>query len=490
MSLLGQAAVGIDLSDGTLKAVRLVRSGRRVSWTASWRVGCAGENDPALAALDALPRLLAEHPVPASTTLVIAAPSRGIFSRTYLIPAMEGPRLDELVRYEVLAETGRPEDDLVMRHHVRRGALESQALTWALPRAQVDAFRAALEARRIACDALEAPGFALASFVDHELPAHQDRVLLAVGEIASELVLARPAGLWMRHLPLGLQHGEAAELAGRFRAELAAAVAAFLPPDQPFRPEELVLTEEGACDAGFTTALRKATGLHVTRIGALQHIRAARRVSHAGHSPEQALAMGKAFGLALCGLGLGRISAPVATGSPERAALRRVPAVAASVFVASAALVGVGEAARWNTARLQTTLPISLTGSMQDMLHRRDETLAERRQAGAAAEALLALARRRPQVMEPRRALARLSDVFASLGVDRAHLDQLWLATSEPGRAGLMTLTLHVEPALDSVIEERLRAAFGGDWVDARVRGPETVPVSGLSRWLVELALP
>ncbi|HTE05030.1 MAG TPA: hypothetical protein VK824_02460, partial [Planctomycetota bacterium] len=63
MSLFGQSAVGIDLSDGTLKAVRLERSGRRVTWTASWRLGCAGEADPHAAALDALARLLAAQPV-------------------------------------------------------------------------------------------------------------------------------------------------------------------------------------------------------------------------------------------------------------------------------------------------------------------------------------------------------------------------------------------------------------------------------------------
>jgi len=487
MSLFGRSAVGIDLSDGTLKAVRLVRSGRRVTWTASWRVGCAGESDPLRAAL---PALLAEHPVSGGTTLVISAPSRGIFSRTYLIPMLEGPRLDELVRYEVLAETGRPGDDLVIRHHVRRSALESQALTWAVPRATVEAFRAELDRRHVACDALEMPGFALASFVEHERPQNQDRVLLAVGEVASELVLARPSGIWMRHLPLGLQHGEPAELAARFQAEIAAAVAAFLPPDQPFEPQELVLTEEGACDAAFTKALRSATGLRVARLDALQRIHAARRVSHAGHSPEQALAMGKAFGLALCGLQLGRISAPIETGSPAREALRRVPAVTASVLIASATLVGIGEVARWNTTRLRTTLPISLAGSLADMQRRRDETAAERAQAGATAEALLALAQRRTEAQEPRRALARLGDMLSGIEAEKLHLDQLWLSAAEPGRAGLMTLTLHAEPSQDAVLGERLRAAFGGGWADARVRGPEPAPVAGLSRWIVELALP
>ncbi len=489
MSLFGQSAVGIDLSDGTLKAVRLVRSGRRVTWTASWRVGCAGERDPQQAALDALPALLARHPVSGGTMLVISAPSRGIFSRTYLIPALDGTRLDELVRYEVLAETGRPEDDLVIRHHVRRGPLESQALTWALPRATVDAFRAELVSRHVACDALETPGFALASFVEHERPQNQDRVLLAVGEVASELVLARPGGVWMRHLPLGLQHGEPAELAARFKAEIAAAVATLLPPEQPFAPVELVLTEEGACDAAFTTALRSATGLRVARLDALQRIRAARRVSHEGHSPEQALAMGKAFGLALCGLKLGRISAPIEVASPEREALRRVPTIAASVLVASATLVGIGELARWNTTRLQTALPISLAGSLADVQRRRDETAAERAEAAASAEALLSLAQRRTEALQPRRALARLADVISGLDVANLHLEQLWLSAAEPGHPGVMTLTLHADPSQDEALGERLNAAFGGDWADVRVRGPEPAPGSALSRWVVELAV-
>jgi len=489
MSLFGQSAVGIDLSDGTLKAVRLERSGRRVTWTASWRLGCAGEADPHAAALDALARLLAAQPVRAGTQLVLSLPSRGIFSRTYLVPAMEAQRLDELVRYEVLAENRHPEDELLYRYHVRRGPVENQVLAWALPQARVDAFRAELAARRVSCDALEPPGFALASFVDHELPQHQDRVLLAVGEVASELVLSRPSGVWMRHLPLGLQHGEVADLAERLAAEIAAAVKSFLPADQPFRPVELVLTEEGACDAAFTTALRRATGLAVSRFTALKRIRAT-GVRHDGHSPEQALAMGKALGLALCGLGLGRISAPVLTGSPERAARRRLPAVAGAVLVASATLIGIGAVARWNTTRLNTSLPISLQGRMQDVLLHRESAVRERTAAAATAQALLGLAQRRPEVLAPRRALARLADVFGGIGGEHLHLDQLWLAAPEAGRPGLMTLTLHADPALDAVLGGRLQAAFAGEWADVRLRGPEPASVAGLSRWVVELGLP
>ena len=71
MSLLGRSAVGIDLSDGTLKAVRLERSGRHVTWTRSWRIGCAGERDPHAAALDALVELLRQHPVSADRKSVV-----------------------------------------------------------------------------------------------------------------------------------------------------------------------------------------------------------------------------------------------------------------------------------------------------------------------------------------------------------------------------------------------------------------------------------
>jgi hypothetical protein len=57
-------------------------------------------------------------------------------------------------------------------------------------------------------DDLEAPGLALAAYVDLERRSRGDRVMLGVGRTASQLVIQSAGGLWTRHLPLGLRDAE------------------------------------------------------------------------------------------------------------------------------------------------------------------------------------------------------------------------------------------------------------------------------------------
>jgi Tfp pilus assembly PilM family ATPase len=100
MSAFGGAALGIDVSDGTLKAVRLSRRGGRLILQHTWRLEIAERPDAELEALRALVQQARPGP---GTRIVISAPTRGLFSRTYTLPAMSGERVAELVRYEVLA---------------------------------------------------------------------------------------------------------------------------------------------------------------------------------------------------------------------------------------------------------------------------------------------------------------------------------------------------------------------------------------------------
>ena len=54
MSVLATTSLGVDVSDGTLKAVLLARRGRRVSLLRAWRVGYGHEPDPVQGGLGAL----------------------------------------------------------------------------------------------------------------------------------------------------------------------------------------------------------------------------------------------------------------------------------------------------------------------------------------------------------------------------------------------------------------------------------------------------
>jgi Tfp pilus assembly PilM family ATPase len=490
MSFFRRSAVGIALGDGTLKAVMLSGGKGSLRLDRSWRVPYDTAADPEKAALDAVAALLRDAHLGASTQVVLSAPVRGLISRTYLVPAMETTRIAEMVRYEVLSETALPAEDLVICHHLRHGATEQQVVAYALRRRDVDAFRGELVARGIEVDEVETPGLALASFVEHQMPHAVERLVLGVGRLATELVVLTPEGLWMRRLPIGLAHEAAPELARRLQQETRSALAHFLPKDRVFKPQDLVLSEEGAMDGALTGALRKEFGCPVSRAQTLRGITTAWRARHEGGPPEQVLTMGTAIGLALCGLGAGRWRCPVFEGNPHRQALRLVPAAAASVLLSAGALGLISVLADQRADELEATLPASLHGELAERAGKREAILAERAGLVAGGDALLALASRRDAVFQPRRALAALSALGNERGADVLHVDNVWVAGPEPGRPGGMTITLDAARRFDADLGDRLQRAMKAEFTDVRVSGPQPAPAEGLSRWTVEVPLP
>jgi Tfp pilus assembly PilM family ATPase len=488
MSVFGHSAIGIDVSDGTLKAVELQRRGRRLTLRRTWRMPLAG--DTAEERADAVAAFLRRARPAGGTRLVLPAPAEESATRTFVVPVMDAARVAELVRYELLSELGLPEEDLLIRHLARPGEGDLPVLAYALRRRRVDQAAAALRERGVDVDAWELPGFALASFVDLELPGVRDRIVLGVGRTASDLVLMAEGGLWARHLGVGLQSATAEELAARLRAEVDAAVAALLPGDQPFRPQHVVLTEEGALDAAFAGALKKALELPLARVDTLRRMHASMLLQHDEQTPEQALSSARAFGLALAGLEVGAFRCPAVTGGARREALRLVPVVTACVLVSAATLVLLGEQARARARELQETLSIASLGDLLDRTRHRDELRQGTATAQAQADRLLALAQRRANVLLPRRALAAVSAVAGEREGQTLHLERLWLDAGEPGQAGALALTLHAAPEFDATLGERLQRALAADFADIEVHGPEPAPVEGLSQWTVKVVLP
>jgi hypothetical protein len=488
MSVLGHSAIGIDVSDGTLKAVQLQCSARRLTLRRTWREPLPDLS--AAARAEAVAAFLRHAKPQAATRLVLSAPAEESVTRTFVVPEMDAARVAELVRYELLAELALPDDDLVIRHLARTGPGELPMPAYALRRRRVDAQAAALRERGVDVDRWELPGFALASFVDLELPGARDRIVLGVGRAASDLVLMADGGLWARRLALGLQDLPAEELAARLRAEVDAAVAALLPVDRPFRPQHVVLTEEGALDAAFAGALKRALDLPLARVDALRRMHASVLLQHAGQTPEQALSSARAFGLALAGLEVGAYRCPAVEGSPRREVLRLLPAVAAAVLICAATLLLLGEQARARADELQQTLSTARLGDLLDRTRHREELRHESAAAQASADRLLALAQRRPNVLLPRRALAAVAAVAGERDGQTLHLERLWLDAGEPGQAGALSLTLHAAPAFDATLGERLQRALRAEFADVEVHGPESAPVEGQSQWTVKVMLP
>ncbi|GJM22272.1 MAG: hypothetical protein DHS20C15_21870 [Planctomycetota bacterium] len=490
MSWFSERALGLDVSDGTLKAVLLARRGRRVRLLQAWQQPFHGDPDTDRGAREALIEFLRRVRPGNDVRIALSAPDRGHFSRTYVVPAMDAEQVDELVRYEILRELQLPESELLVRHHRRRGVVEEQVHAVALPRRPIEQMLQELAEQKRPWDMLVAPTFALASFVEHEQPSGRDRVLLGVGQLASHVALVRESGLWTRHLPLGLQHEEDIErLAERLASEIRAAVQNCLPPDARFHPEELILSEDGALSAPLTNALCAELKLPVRRLDQLARIDAGARWGEPSRA--QLLSMGKAFGLALAGLELDRFRAPILLDDSRRQAARRGPLTRALLVAAAVVVLGAGE---WIGARLDD-MTSRLAPDQLEELHHLDAS-ARQAQAQLAElkeehDTLRGLALRRRATFSVRRALAVASEQLLTLRErGELHIQSLWLTPERPGRSGLLTLTLDAAPELDHSLAAVLRESYASLAAHLELRGPTLAPEGSSSRWVLELQLP
>ncbi len=485
----GETAFGIDVGDGTLKVVKLTRRGGRVKLTRTWRLPYyLSPGNIADAAIEALEEIRPH--IDSAARIVVAAPNQSASVHTYTVPTLESERSEDLARYEVLRDVDVPVEDLLIRHRIRKGTVEQQVHTFALQRTHVARWTSALHARGIPCDDVQVVGAALASFIEAERPWGKDRVLLAVGAIATELVLLTEGGIWTRHLPFGVADEEDLEhLALRLSGEIGAAVTKLLPNDRPFEPKDIVLTEEGALQSGLITALEAATGRDVTRISELTRV-ATGKMDWDRRSPAETLAMGKAFGLAMAGFGTGRFWAPMLDGNPQREAARRVPLATAAVFISALGIFAVTEQSRRHVAEINNTLPVQLSGNYQDLSNSWRQIIAERDTARTEANALLDIGKRRTETFAVRRALDIMSPMLSMRGGSQLHVEKVWLSTSRPGLPGTLTLTIHADPRFDEELGDKLQRAYRPAFQTVRVRGPDAAPLEGLSRFLVEITLP
>lgn len=491
MNLLADTALGLDAIDGTLKAVLLARRGRKVELLRTWRLPYAQEPDISAGRRVALRRFVDQARPGAWPRIVVSADDRGHFSQTYLIPSMVAERIDEMVSYEVLNALAIPDDELIRRHHVRKGVVECQVHAVALDKQRVHACAGELRDVKMPFDELQPPGYALASFVEHEMPLGRDRILLGVGELSTQLVLLREDGLWTRHLPLGLAH-EASEsdLAARLQGEVEAAVSFLLPPDRLFRPADVVLTEEGALSPALTGALRKAFGVPVSRFDGLPRITVGPKANLGDQTTAQALSMGRAYGLALMGLGLGRFHCPPLLSDPRRRSARRLPLAAASLVLSALGLTVVGQLASARIDALNEALPPTLAAEITGNIDQRGRLAAQEAQLSASILTVDSLVARRGAALAMRPVLARLASLAEDRGEDVLHVESVWLAPPDSRRVGRLEISLEASTRFDEFLPERMKAVMSGldsPWV---LNGPVRDPSVQLSRWDMEVELP
>jgi len=200
--------------------------------------------------------------------------------------------------------------------------------------------------------------------------------------------------------------------------------------------------------------------------------------------------MGRAFGLALTGLEIGRFSAPVQAGNAHRETLRLLPAVSLAVLLGAIGLVALGETAVHKQQQLAAALPASVGRMLVDTADDRDRLLLERGGKLKVFDALLAVGRSRPALFAPRKALTRLSGLAADPVLAGLRVEHLSLSPPTRDGEGVLTIVLHADPALDSILAARIEEALRPSFDDVSVRGPEAAPTAGMSRFVAEVALP
>ncbi len=361
-------ALGIELSDGALKAVKLERRGTRlvVTW-ADYRPYARAEDGAVRPRAGLHPRadatlraFLADAKPGPLDRVYVGFPSVATFNRLVSVPDVGEQRLQEIARYEAHRSLRGPIEDYVVRTHLLKrqpGQLEVPCQLYAVRRRLLDAFVSDLSEAGLEFDNLIPSPAALAAFVRYDRPAKGDRIVLSVGLRGTEVVYLRDRGFAFRTLPLGVIGLDAVgkgeprvkairRLGERIASEVGKGATFFFGRD--FQPESVSLFGEGASMPEVIWEFER----HYPKI---ESIGSLHRLSIAGGVPPAAkphvAQMGSALGLAIAAARADDPPIELLERNRTRTAARRLPGLAAaSVFLSAVAYLSaerdVREAAR------------------------------------------------------------------------------------------------------------------------------------------------
>ncbi len=393
------SAIGIELCDGALKAVKVRKLGRRLSVTwADYRPYARAEHGAIqveagleMRAAATLRSFLAESRPGPFDRVYVGFPSIATFNRLIHVPDVGAEHVTELARFEAHRSLRGPADDYELRWRVLPPpghGRETPCQLFAIRKRLRDAFIADLTDCGLEFDSLILSAEALALFVRHDRPRSGDRIVVSIGLRATEVVYLRDEGFCFRTLPLGIvalesiggagheKRAEAARLlVRRIAAEIGKGIAFFFGKHGGFEPAAVSLFGEGAQNPEVCDEFRRLYPTQVEAIGELNRIRLDKSLTGPGGSPVAGSVpwMGSALGLAIAAA---RAESPVTEVIPPnraREASRRLPGLAAAALFVAAGATLVGWLDDRELARVQR-LQVTPTA---DELHAR-ESLAER----------------------------------------------------------------------------------------------------------------
>lgn len=366
-------AFGIDLSDGALKAVKMVRRGNRMVVIDAYYRAYARAEDGAVRPRSGLP-LRAEEALDAFLQqarpgpldrVYVGFPAVATFNRLIQLPDVGPDRIAEMANYETdRSLRGKLEDyerrTCVLRHHARTGS--TPCMLFAVRRTLRDAFVHALTARGLEIDNLVPAPAALAQFVIYDRPGKGDRVALSIGLRGTDVVFLKDRGYAFRTVPLGVaglnampeSRRKAAldRLTERLAAEIGKGTRFFFGAGAggegsggEFRAEHVLVFGEGLQVPGMVEALGRRIPVPIDAVTQLHRISLGSRLP--ADAAAHAAQMGNALGLALIAARAASADVDLLPVNRAREAARRLPRLG----LAAAVLLGVSAFATWQDVR-------------------------------------------------------------------------------------------------------------------------------------------
>lgn len=366
-------AFGIDLSDGALKAVKMVRRGNRMVVIDAYYRPYARAEDGAvrprsglpLRAEEALAAFLEQARPGALDRVYVGFPAVATFNRLIHLPDVGPEKIAEMASYETdRSLRGKLEDYerriCVLRHHAHTGS--TPCMLFAVRRTLRDAFVHALASRGLEIDNLVPAPAALAQFVIYDRPGKGDRIALSIGLRGTDVVFLKDRGYAFRTVPLGVaglnalpeSRRKAAldKLTERLAAEIGKATRFFFGnggndsgPAGEFRAEHVLVFGEGLQVPGMIDALRRRIPLQIDAVDQLHRISLGTRLP--ADAAAHAAQMGNALGLALIAARAASADVDLLPVNRAREAARRLPRLG----IAAAVLFAVSGFATWNDVR-------------------------------------------------------------------------------------------------------------------------------------------
>ncbi len=342
---MARYAWGIDIGDGTLKAVRLVQT--RTGFSV-FRVEEIPYFDPFFAkkrpptpidrrAVAALIQFANSQHFADSDSVAIGFESYETFEGYVNAPRTSEGDLDRIVSFEVAEESSASLDDLTIVYEVRdsRSPDTYRIQTLATVKKEVETFGKHLDETGLTWDWIYPSGGALVHYLRLAHPASGDYAVISPGLAATSLLVAQRSGYRSKTIPVGLPlpPGEGAEMApdkmGALADRLKKEVDQFIGEvfgGGAFNPKNILISGEGARVPALLNALDSRMSVPVEILGGGPGLEIDSQ--NAELPPVDVISsMGKAIGLALEALNDKPIQIALKKADQTRQVMRIMPAL-------------------------------------------------------------------------------------------------------------------------------------------------------------------